>query len=123
MIIFDTIVLSFVIFVIIYIIWKRGTKLELEQGLDPLFTEYCNGVIDGGRAKFLRFSIYTDFLVIGFSRSIIIQTSDIKSPNIERYFGIQGLAIHHKREDLPKIVLFLRDASKAKYILQGIAGA
>ncbi len=119
---FNLVLLLFIAGTIVYTLRKRKSKLEIEKGLNPLFTEYCCGAFDGYRAKFLRLSVYNDFLVIGYSRSIVIKAKEIKSVSFEKYFGAKGLKVGHNRSDLPNILLFLKNNLKAKQIIQGVVG-
>jgi hypothetical protein len=68
MAIFNTALFLFIIAIIIYAVIKKNSKLPIEKGHRPLFTEFCCGAFDGYRAKFLRFSIYQEFIVIGYAR-------------------------------------------------------
>jgi len=55
-------------------------RLPEELGLTPLHTEACSGIIGmlSMRGPFIRVSIYREFLVISWSKKLLLRWSDIE---------------------------------------------
>jgi hypothetical protein len=102
----------------IYLLLKSNSKDPSERGLAPLYHEQCVGYFDGLRRIFVRFAAYEDFLVISYSRKIILPYGQIRSVKKETFFLRTALHIYHGKAGLPDIVLLLKRTDFVRKVIE-----
>jgi len=82
---------------------QRDVRDGLEDGREPLYQEVCGGAF--GKAQrsspFVRVALYDEFLVIGYSRRLILRYQEIESVSVHGARSPRAVRLHHRRRDLP----------------------
>lgn len=86
---------------------QRGVQDALEDGRKPLYQEVCGGAF--GRvhrsSPFVRIALYDEFLVIGYSRRLVLRYDEIESLSVDGARSPRAVRLHHHRHDLPAEVV------------------
>jgi len=109
----------------VYFIKKRNIFLEIEKNQKALFTENCGGRFDGMgfTIPFVRFTIYSEFIIISYIRKIVLNFNEIHKIEFSKRLGTTGIHIYHKKLNTPKIiVIWSRHGDKIKDILNSKQG-
>lgn len=104
-----------------YIINKRNLKLEIENKLTAVYSENCGGRFNGYNLSvpFVRLTIYTDFIIISYTKKVVLKYNDIVKIEIKKHFISKGIHIYHKRNDIPKnIIIWTANSKKIKEIIE-----
>jgi hypothetical protein len=86
-----------------YRIRQRTVRDPLEAGREPLYQEMCGGAFGTARRRspFVRIALYDDFLVIGYSRRIVLRYAEIEHLYVNGERWPRAVHLHHHRRDLP----------------------
>lgn len=106
--------------VLLYWYLVENTKLPEEKGLTPIYQEVGGGRFDGVNytLPFVRISIYDRFLVVSYSRKILLNWNDIKEATLEKHLISTGIRILHNRSDIPKLIILW--SKKPEKLLESI---
>lgn len=106
--------------VLLYWYFVKNTKLSEEKGLTPVYQEVGGGRFDGVNytLPFVRISIYDRFLVISYSRKILLTWNDISEVTLEEHLISTGIRILHNRSDIPKLIILW--SKKPERLLESI---
>lgn len=118
---FPFIILPTVFGIFIYMFIKKGRLLDIEKGQNALFSETCSGVIGwlSFRGPFIRLSLYEDFLVIAYYKSIVLNYDQLKGVSEKRWGLVKYIHIEHVRPDCPrKIMLYSTNRKKVIELLK-----
>ena len=87
-----------------YRVWQRGLRDPLEAGLEPLHQEVCGGAFGRIRrsAPFVRVALYDDFVVIAYSRRIVLHYGEIEHVHLDGTRAPRAVRLVHHRNDLPE---------------------
>lgn len=108
----------------IYIIKKRNSLLDIEKNLTPIYMEDCGGRFDGYNLTipFVRFKIYDNFIVISYTKKILLKYTDIKRIEIKRHIISKGIHIYHNKDDIPKnIIVWASNCEKLKDRIENLS--
>jgi len=88
---------------LVYRVRQRGVRDALEDGREPLYQEVCGGAFGKVRrsSPFVRIALYDEFLVIGYSRRLILRYDEIESLSVDGARSPRAVRLHHDRHDLP----------------------
>jgi hypothetical protein len=88
----------------VYRVRQREVRDALEEGREPLYQEVCGGAFGEVRrsAPFVRVALYDDFLVIGYSRRIVLRYAEIAHVHLDGTRCPRAVRLHHHRHDLPE---------------------
>jgi hypothetical protein len=98
-------ILPWAVFVpMLYRLWQRRVRDALEDGRDPLYEEVCGGAFGKSRrsSPFVRVALYEDFLVIAYSRRIVLRYDEIEHVHLDGTRAPRAVRLHHHRRDLPE---------------------
>jgi hypothetical protein len=82
---------------------QRDVRDALEDGRQPLYQEVCGGAFGKTQrsSPFVRVALYDEFLVIGYSRRLILRYQEIESVSVDGARSPRAVRLHHHRRDLP----------------------
>lgn len=110
-----------VIGVFIYVIKTRNSLLDIEKNLTPLYIEDCGGRFNNYNltVPFVRVKIYKDFIIISYTKKILLKYTDIKKIEVKRHIISKGVHIYHNKNDIPKnIIIWAANCEKLKNIIE-----
>jgi len=105
--VFINIVIVFGIFA--FIIWWGNQRIAKETGRKPLYKAISSGRIGlwSYKGPLVQMRMYEDFLVIGYTKHIVLLYDEIDAIVPGGKFFRRGITIKHHRSDLPqRIQLF-----------------
>lgn len=104
-----------VLIIFFYIIKKRNSLSEIEKHNNPIYTEICGGRFNFSNytIPFVKLSIYDKFIVISYTKKIILQFEKIDKIYIKKALFSKGLHIEHHKSGIPKkIIIWVRNDNK-----------
>ncbi|MGD2063184.1 MAG: hypothetical protein PVF51_06330 [Nitrospirota bacterium] len=87
-----------------YRIRHRDVRHEMEADREPLHQEVCGGAFGKARrsSPFVRIALYDDFLVIAYSRRIVLRYDEIEHVHLDGTRWPRAVRLRHHRDDLPE---------------------
>jgi len=87
------------------LVWtrQRDVRDALEDGRQPLHQEVCGGAFGKTRrsSPFVRVALYDEFLVIGYSRRLVLRYEEIEHVHLDGTRWPRAVRLQHRRQDLP----------------------
>jgi len=83
---------------------QRNVRDAQEQGREPLYQEMCGGAFGKTQrsSPFVRVALYDEFLVIGYSRRLVLRYEDIEHVHLNGTRWPRAVRLQHRRDDLPE---------------------
>jgi len=109
-----------VIGVIIYLVRKRNIILDIEKDKNPVYSENCRGKFGVFlNTPFVRFAIYNEFIVISYSKKILLRFDEIDKVGFRTGFVLDRIRFYHHKTDIPSnIIIMSTNSDKIRRIIE-----
>jgi len=82
---------------------QRNVRDAQELGREPVHQEVCGGAFGKTQrsSPFVRVALYDEFLVIGYSRRLVLRYEEIEHVHLDGTRWPRAVRLQHHRQDLP----------------------
>jgi hypothetical protein len=106
----------------VYAVKQKNSRLEIEESIEPIYSENsCAGRIGYNRnlaGPFIRLALYDEFLVVSYSKKIVLRYNEIKQVEIAKGLSAGGIKIILKNHKYPFIIVFANDTRRIINIIE-----
>lgn len=98
-------------------------RLDIEKGKTPLYSSTAGGQIGwlNYKGPFISLRIYEDFLVIVYTKTIVLRFDEIDQVEIKKWIGLVSdriQIVHHKLNVPSKIIIGTSNPAKVKELIE-----